>query len=121
MQAVVKTPRIKVEGRKIPREVIDFLRERYGEVDLITEEDDEIVEVTNSRWYKNIRKKITAGENIKFYREMHGWTQEELGGKLGNVPRQNISSMESGRRAISREMAKRLAALFDVRIDKFIG
>lgn len=120
MQAVVKTPRIKVEGKKIPSEVIEFLRENYGKVEVITEEDDEIVEVSKSRWYKNISRKMTAGENIRLYREMHGWTQEELGARLGDIPRQNISGMESGRRAVSKEMARKLASLFEVRIDKFI-
>ncbi len=120
MQAVVKTPHIKVEGRNIPDDVISFLREKYGEVDVITEEDDEIVEISKSRWYKNIRTKITAGNNIRFYREMRGWTQAELGARLGNVPKQNISNMENGRRPISKDMGKRLAALFEVRVEKFI-
>lgn len=121
MQAVVKTPRIKIEGRKIPEELIDFLRKKYGMVNVIVKEEEEMVEVTSSRWYKNIRKKISPGENIRIYREIHGWTQDELGTKLGNIPRQNISNMEKGRRPVSKEVAKKLAALFEVRIDKFIA
>lgn len=87
---------------------------------MITEEDEEIVEVTKSRWYHNIRKNITAGQNIRLYREMRGWTQEELGARLGNIPRQNVSNMENGRRTVSKDVAKKLASIFEVRVDKFI-
>jgi transcriptional regulator with XRE-family HTH domain len=38
----------------------------------------------------------------------------ELGKKIGNFTRQNISNMENGRRPISKAVAKALAELFDV-------
>ncbi|MCU0822244.1 MAG: helix-turn-helix domain-containing protein [Spirochaetes bacterium] len=47
-------------------------------------------------------------------------TQAELGKRLGNIPRQNISQMEKGKRGISKENAKRLAKIFDVPVDRFI-
>ena len=44
MQVVVKRPHIKMEG-EISSELITFLKERYGEFDIIENEEDEIVEI----------------------------------------------------------------------------
>jgi DNA-binding XRE family transcriptional regulator len=57
---------------------------------------------------------------MKFYREMHKFTQEELGEKLGGISRQNISSMERGSRPISKKAAIQLAKIFKVSVEKFI-
>ncbi len=54
------------------------------------------------------------------YRELHGYTQAALGTKLGNVPRQNVSNMEKDRRPISKETARKLVAIFEVSVEKFI-
>jgi transcriptional regulator with XRE-family HTH domain len=81
---------------------------------------DELVEVTSTDWYRGIKEQITPGDNMRFYREMHGFSQEELGGKLGRFGRQNISNMERGHRQISRNVAKNLAELFDVSVEKFL-
>ena len=58
---------------------------------------------------------------MKIYREIHGMTQEALGRTLGNIPRQHISNMERGIRAISVNNAKKLSKLFKVPLDKFIS
>jgi DNA-binding XRE family transcriptional regulator len=57
---------------------------------------------------------------MRIYRENFNMTQAELGKRLGNIPRQNISQMEKGKRGISKENAKRLAKIFDVPVDRFI-
>jgi hypothetical protein len=44
MQVVVKRPHIKVEG-EISSELIAFLKERYEDVDVIENEDDELLEI----------------------------------------------------------------------------
>lgn len=119
MQVVVKKPRIRLEG-EIGGSLVQFLRDQYGEVEIIDDEGDELVEVTKSDWYRSIRETITPGENMRVYREMHGMTQEQLAEELGNLTRQNISNMENGHRSISKTMAKKLAALFDVTIEKFV-
>ncbi|MEX2442539.1 MAG: hypothetical protein WD492_02960 [Alkalispirochaeta sp.] len=54
--------------------LVQFLRDQYGAVEVIEEEDDELVEVTKSDWYKSIRDTITPGENMRVYREMNGMT-----------------------------------------------
>ena len=119
MQVVVKKPRIRVEG-EITDELLEYLRKAYGELEVITDEEDEIVEVTESDWYRSLRETIGPGENLRLYRELHGMTQEELGKKLGNLARQNISNIEHGHRAVSKNMALALAKLFDVSVEKFL-
>ncbi|MDZ7831065.1 MAG: helix-turn-helix transcriptional regulator [Desulfobacterales bacterium] len=119
MQVVVKRPHIRVEG-EISSDLIEYLRKHYDDVEVIENEDDELIEVTKSSWYKDIRAKITPGENMRVYRRLHNLTQEELGKKLGRFTRQNISNMERGHRGISKSVAKRLAELFDVSVEKFL-
>ena len=120
MQAVVKMHRIRIEAESIPEDLIEFLKRTYGEVEIIEDPDEEFVEVTKTDWYKKIRKKITPGENMRFYRDLRDWTQDELGERLGGVSRQNVSGMEKGRREISKKTAKALAKLFDISVEKFI-
>ena len=86
MQVVVKKPRIRLEG-EIGGTLVQFLRDQYGEVEIIDDEDDELVEVTKSDWYQSFRETITPGENMRVYREMHGMTQDQLAEKLGNLTR----------------------------------
>jgi DNA-binding XRE family transcriptional regulator len=119
MQVVVKKPRIRLEG-EINNSLIRFLRNQYGEIEVIEDAEEEIVEVTKSDWYTSIRKTITPGENLRIYREMYDMTQEQLAEKLGNLTRQNVSNMEHGHRSISKNMAKKLAELFDVSVEKFL-
>jgi DNA-binding XRE family transcriptional regulator len=119
MQVVVKKPRIRIEG-EVTAELVEYLRKEYGEIEVITDEEEELVEVTESEWYRSLRRSISPGENVRLYRKLHGLTQEELGTKLGNFTRQNISNIENGHRAVSKNMAIRLAELFDVSVEKFL-
>jgi DNA-binding XRE family transcriptional regulator len=119
MQVVVKKPHIRMEGEITP-ELIGYVQEKFGEIEIIEDEDEELMEVTKSDWYQNIREQITPGENMRIYRKLHKITQEKLGGKLGKFTRQNISNMENGHRFISKAVAKRLSELFDVSVEKFL-
>ena len=119
MQVVVKKPHIRVEG-EITGNLVEYLRREFGEIEIIEESDEELVEITESDWYRSIRPTITPGENMKIYRELHKLTQKELGKKLGNFTRQNISNMENGHRPISKDVAKKLTELFNVSVEKFL-
>ena len=119
MQVVVRRPHIRIEG-EITDELVEYLKREYGEVEVITDREEELVEVTKSDWYRSLRQTISPGENMRLYRELHGLTQEELGKKLGNFTRQNISNIENGHRAISKKMALALAELFEVSVEKFL-
>ena len=122
MQAVVKTPRIELQIQgDIPPKLISVLKEEFGD-DLRLEEEqgDEIANIFETEWYRQIKLSMTPGDNLKIYRDNRGWTQAQLGDKLGGLPRQHISNMERGVRPISKNMAKRLALIFAVPPSKFI-
>lgn len=50
--------------------------------------------------------------SLKGMRNREGWTQRELGEKIG-VSQANLSKMERGERPIGKTIAKRLAAVFE--------
>ncbi len=123
MLAVVKTPHteIRIKGR-IPKRLMAVLRHEYGsKVRLVSEAEEEKVDIFQTDWYRSIKAKMTPGKNLRVYRQIRGMTQSELGTLLGDVPRQHVSNMESGSRPISKKMALRLAAIFDTSVEKFIG
>ena len=119
MQVVVKKPHIRVEG-EITGSLVQYLRQEFGDIEVIKNEEDELVEVVESDWYRSIRATMTPGENMRAYRELHDMTQQELGKKLGRFTRQNISNMENGHKPISKAVAKKLSQIFDVSVEKFV-
>ena len=123
MLAVVKTPRTRIEIRgKISKRLLDVLKEEYGsEVQIIPDDEDEKIDIFETDWYKNAKEKLTPGKNMRIYRQNLGITQKELGELLGGVPRQHISNMERGIRAISKKVALNLSKIFNASVDKFIG
>lgn len=50
--------------------------------------------------------------SLKGMRNREGWTQAELGEKIG-VSQANLSKMESGKRPIGKTVARRLAEIFE--------
>jgi DNA-binding XRE family transcriptional regulator len=80
----------------------------------------EFLNVFETDWFLSIDSQMSPGENLKIYRENAGFTQTVLGEKLGNIPRQNISLMEKGKRGISKEIAKKLSKIFKVPVSRFI-
>lgn len=122
MQVHVKTHHIDLDIKgDVPDTLLSVLKKEFGsKLKIKSDPDEQLVDVFKSNWYKKIKKNIKPGDNLKIYREMHSMTQAELGKKLGDLPRQHISNMENGSRAISKEMAKKFAKLFNVSVDKFI-
>ncbi len=125
MLAVVKKPRtngalFEVSG-SIPSEVLDFLKSRYGKnMSVVNDDGDETVDITTTDWYKKTKAQMTPGKSMRVYRSNAGLSQAALGEKLGGLSRQNISDMECGRRGISKDIAKKLAALFKLPVERFL-
>jgi DNA-binding XRE family transcriptional regulator len=122
MLAVVKTPHISVQIQgRIPSKLIEVLRDEYGNrVRLIKEEDDQLVDVFKTDWYRRTASRLTPGKRLRIYRQNLKMTQSDLGKKLGGIPKQFVSNMENGIRPISKKMALKLAELFEVSVAKFI-
>ncbi len=126
MQAVVKTHHIKitVEAKNIPMKLENFLKKEYGnEYKIISNKkvayNDNSLIAKNTKWYKEIKNKITPADNIKIYRQNKGLSQGKLAKQLGVLP-SNISEMERSKRGISKEIAKKLSLILEVPVEKFI-
>ena len=121
MQALVKTPRtdIRIQG-EIPPRLLDMLRNEYGGSLKIYDGDEEYVELAETDWYRETKAKSSPGNAMRIYRKNQQMTQAELGKQLGNVPRQLVSNMERGKRAISLATAKKLSAIFNVPASRFL-
>ena len=98
MQAVVKTPRIEINIKgDIPEKLLSLLEEEYGEqIQLLDDSEDETVDIFATEWYRDIKSRMSPGDNLRIYRQNRGWTQAKLGEMLGGIPRQHISNMETG-------------------------
>jgi predicted transcriptional regulator len=123
MLAVVKTLRTKTQlfeiKGDIPQDVIKDLKKKYT-VEVEYDNDDELVEITETDWWKEIRSQMTPGDTMKNYRENLGISQAKLGEKLGGLSRHKISDYENGRRSIGKELAKKLAKHFDISIERLL-
>jgi DNA-binding XRE family transcriptional regulator len=113
MQAVAKTPRIDVRiTGEISEKLLRTLEDECGDdLVIITDSDEEFVDAKETDWYREAKAELTPGESLRVYRQNSGLTQEALGKLLGDLPRQHLSNMENGSRAISLGMAKKLAKL----------
>jgi DNA-binding XRE family transcriptional regulator len=127
MLAVVRMPRtrgpaLQIRGR-IPSWMLSRLRREYGKNLIVRQEpkdSEELVDALETPWFKELDAEMNPGDSVRVYRENAGLTQVELGKKLGNVPRQNISAMEKGRRGISKAMAKRLSRILRAPVERFL-
>jgi len=122
MQALVKTPRIKIDIQgEIPDDIISVLKKKFpNKLRIINDPDDILVDVTETDWYKETEKRMTPGKYLRIYRENAGLTQTELGKKLGKLSRHYISALESGTRGISKDVAKKLAKILKAPLERFM-
>lgn len=114
-----KQPLFEVKG-DIPSKVMQYLKKEFGQDIEVLQDDEEMADIFDSEWYKEISASTTPGEALKIYRENAGLTQSELGKKLGKLSRQKISDLERGKRNISKEVSKQLSKIFQVPIARFL-
>ena len=115
MLAVVKTPHInvRIEGEVSPR-LLRLLKTEYGqELKLLEGDEKETVDFFKTNFYKTVKKNLTPGTYVKIYRDNLSMTQEQLGAKVG-VSKSFVCDVEHNRRAISKEIAKKLSKLFKI-------
>lgn len=118
MLAVVKKPHIEINAEEIPEKLIRFLTDNYSKVEIINNDDD-LLDITDTSWYRKRANKSNPGDVLKRYRKRKGMSQTELGEKLG-IAKQNISAMERGTRGISKAVSHDLADIFQVSPGRFI-
>lgn len=116
-----------------PKRITTEVLARYGQwIDLGAVPDTEdpanagaetTLEFSKTEFYRKIESHLTPGKWLKNLREANGYSQNELGAMIGNkkpVRASRVSDWESGFRAISKPVAKKLAVLFHVSADRFI-
>jgi plasmid maintenance system antidote protein VapI len=86
----------------------------------IESEDDSYIDVTNTGWYKDSQNRLRKGGLIQILRNNRNISQGELGDKLG-VTGKYVSDLEHGRRAISMNIAKKLAKIFERKPERFLN
>ena len=119
MLAVVKAPPMPVTKEpvsfqikgQIPECVISVMRSLFKHVEL--RDDDELIDLDDSPVMNRIAQRMTPGKTVKADRELRGWTQKTLSEMLG-LSVQNLSEIKRDRRNVSKKMAVKLAAVFDV-------
>jgi DNA-binding XRE family transcriptional regulator len=109
MHIYIKTKEVEISAKgNLPNRIIQALRKEFGQ-NLI---------------YKTIEdkkfKKMKPSQALKHFRQLNQMSQAELGEKLGDVPKQHISNMENGTRAISIPIAKKLGKIFKVPTENFL-
>ncbi len=123
MLVVVNQPHtennFKIVG-SISQKVIEDLCAKFGEyLKIEMEEDDEIIALEESEWWNELRKTVTPGDALQHYRKLNNLTQKQLAEKLG-ISVQNLSNMEHDRRAISKNMAKKLSTVLEAPVSRFL-
>ena len=99
----------------------DMLKRHYGSSFRVenNNDDDERVNIEESDWYREMKEKYSPSSNLAFYRKEKKLTLASLGSILG-VRGQYFSDMEHERRAISTEMAEKIAAALDSPVALFL-
>ncbi len=106
---------------QIPSTVLAALREEFGRRLIVRCPSLETFrDILNAACWKVAPVVRPPAAYVRFFRQERGLSQARLGRLLGNVPRQNISGMERGTRPIGKDMALRLARVFEVSPDRFI-
>lgn len=128
MQVVVKKPRIKFSIHtdvEVPttfmQKLANFIQNEYNSsVNIIYDNDEELVDITETEWYQEMEKIRNPGTTVKIYRQNIKMTQAELGKKLGGLSKQYISDIENGRRNISLDVARKLSVIFKKSVERFL-
>ena len=116
MLALVKTPlttsKVRISGDGA-WQVLEGLKTLFK----VEIEEDE--SATESDWYKEAKTSWTTGTEIRTQRQKRGWTQKELGERLG-VSNQVVSDLENNHRSVSIKRAKTLGDIFKRDYTKFL-
>jgi DNA-binding transcriptional regulator YiaG len=115
-----------VGGKKVvylkpdtPQSVVSEIRKQYAEY-VVPVKNEQYLEWNDTTLCKEISARMTPGCVIKEMRQIYKLSQKELGLKLGGIAATRVSDWENGHRNVSKDVAKKLALLFKLPIDKFI-
>jgi len=116
MLAVVKKPRIEIslQGENVS-ELLEWISKKY-EVNILSSEDSESVDIEETDFWKEMQSN-RIGNLLSAARLKAQLSQSQLADKLG-VRQNMISDYERGKRRLSPAMAKRIADILHLKIDR---
>ena len=116
MLALVKKPRIElsIQGEHV-EELLDWIKKKF-EISILSSETDDSISIEETDFWKEMQSNrvgnLLAGARLKA-----DLTQAQLAEKL-NVRQNMISDYERGKRRLSPSMAKRMAQILNIKIDR---
>ena|SRR3990172_264958 len=116
MLALVKKPRIEIsiQGEHV-NELIDWISKKY-EVNILSSTDPESIAIEETDFWKEMQSN-RIGNLLSAARLKANLSQSQLADKL--AVRQNmISDYERGKRRLSPAMAKRMAEILNIKVDR---
>jgi ribosome-binding protein aMBF1 (putative translation factor) len=116
MLALVKKPRIEIslQGEKVD-ELIEWISKKF-EVSILTSDDSESVAIEDTDFWKEMQSN-RVGNLLSAARLKANITQAQLAEKLG-IRQNMISDYERGKRRLSPPMAKRIAKILKIKVDR---
>ena len=116
MLALVKKPRIEIslQGEKVD-ELIEWISKKF-EVSILTSENSESVAIEETDFWKEMQSN-RVGNLLSAARLKANMSQSQLAEKLG-IRQNMISDYERGKRRLSSAMAKRIAKILKIKVDR---
>ena len=116
MLALVKKPRIEmsIQGEHI-NELIDWISKKY-EVNILSSEDSGSIAIEETDFWKEMQSN-RIGNLLSAARLKANLSQSQIADKLG-VRQNMISDYERGKRRLSPAMAKRIAEILHLKVER---
>lgn len=116
MLALVKKPRIEIslQGEKVD-ELIEWISKKF-EVSIFTSDDSESIVVEDTDFWKEMQSN-RVGNLLAAARLKANMTQAQLSEQLG-IRQNMISDYERGKRRLSPSMAKRIAKILKIKVER---
>jgi ribosome-binding protein aMBF1 (putative translation factor) len=116
MLALVKKPRIEIslQGEHVD-ELIEWIRKKF-EVSILTPDNSESVPVEETDFWKEMQSN-RVGNLLSAARLKANLSQAQLAAKL-DVRQNMISDYERGKRRLTPAMAKRIAEILSIKVDR---
>lgn len=122
MQVVERTHHIDVIINSGAESILPLIREKYPEAKVVYDDDDELVEVCETGWFKETEKRLEENPGLRLdaYRWRAGAMTQKRLAELSGVSRETISRIENGRVPMTLSVAKKLAPHLGVDYRKLI-
>ena len=116
MLALVKKPRIEIslQGENVD-ELIEWISKKF-EVSILTSDDSESIAIEETDFWKEMQSN-RVGNLLSAARLKANMSQSQLAEKL-DIRQNMISDYERGKRRLSPAMAKRIAKILQIKVDR---